>query len=213
MDRFDFGIIVDQQEICWNKEKVGSLQVRKLFLGMWKEPWLWERPPFEFGKVHSIKEKFGSLRTEKNTKPFDASLWKIGSLPSSGKKIPGSLRGTQRKVGSPQGTQEWADPFVEGRKRNSKQPFDEANGKLLPSSGKKTPASLPRKRKRGKNRSLPPRHRASTFSLLFLPFPPHFLPKLPSGGLTNPLRKNKILPPRSSPPLAESSICTHTEIL
>ena len=162
MDRFDFGIIVDQQEICWNKEKVGSLQVRKLFLGMWKEPWLWERPPFEFGKVHSIKEKFGSLRTEKNTKPFDASLWKIGSLPSSVKK---------------------------------------------------TPASLPRKRKRGKNRSLPPRHRASTFSLLFLPFPPHFLPKLPSGGLTNPLRKNKILPSRPSPPLAESSICTHTEIL
>lgn len=158
-------------------------------------------------------KKFASLRTERNTKPFDASLWKIGSLPSSGKKIPGSLRGTQRKVGSPQGTQEWADPFVEGRKRNSKQPFDEANGKLLPSSGKKTPASLPRKRKRGKNRSLPPRHRASTFSLLFLPFPPHFLPKLPSGGLTNPLRKNKILPSRSSPPLAESSICTHTEIL
>lgn len=74
-------------------------------------------------------------------------------------------------------------------------------------------ASLPRKRKRGKNRSLPPRHRASTFSLLFLPFPPHFLPKLPSGGLTNPLRKNKILPSRPSPPLAESSICTHTEIL
>ena len=158
-------------------------------------------------------KKFASLRTERNTKPFDASLWKIGSLPSSGKKIPGSLRGTQRKVGSPQGTQEWADPFVEGRKRNSKQPFDEANGKLLPSSGKKTPASLPRKRKRGKNRSLPPRHRASTFSLLFLPFPPHFLPKLPSGGLTNPLRKNKILPPRSSPRLAEPSICTHTEIL
>ena len=50
---FVFGKIVDQPEICWN-QAVGSLRFPKFFLGMWKEPWLWERPPFEFGKIHSL---------------------------------------------------------------------------------------------------------------------------------------------------------------
>lgn len=68
MDRFDFGIIVDQQEICWNKEKVGSLQVRKLFQGMWKEPWLGERPPFDFGNLPlPEKIRFPSNRKKHET--------------------------------------------------------------------------------------------------------------------------------------------------
>src|SRR5699024_9703315 len=32
-------------------QAVGSLRFPKFFLGMWKEPWLWERPPFEFGNL------------------------------------------------------------------------------------------------------------------------------------------------------------------
>lgn len=114
------------------------------------------------------------------------------------------------------------DLFEEHRERLDPRK-ENRNGRTPSSKVEKGTRSNPSTKQTGS--SFPPRERklplpflgkenaASTFSLLFLPFPPHFLPKLPSGGLTNPLRKNILFLPSRPPPRTSSSICTHTEIL
>ena len=147
MDRFDFGIIVDQQEICWNKEKVGSLQVRKLFQGMWKEPWLGERPPFDFGnlplpekirfpsnrKKHEtlrripLENRLPSLLGKENTR-FPSRNTEKGWIPARNTGMGGPLRRRQKKE-------------LEATLRRSKREAPSLLGKensRFPSSEKKT---------------------------------------------------------------------------
>lgn len=182
--------------------------------------------PFEFGSFsRGCGKNRGSgkgppSRSERST-PYRKETSRFLSTKQKKTRNP-STHPSGKSAPFPPRERKYPVPFEEHRERLDPRK-ENRNGRTPSSKVEKGTRSNPSTKQTGS--SFPPRERklplpflgkenaASTFSLLFLPFPPHFLPKLPSGGLTNPLRKNILFLPSRPPPRAESSICTHTEIL